>query len=560
MRQRRQASWILCLIVAMALVETGGVLSIMPFLSVLSRPNLAFENPTLRAFGASIGANTPADILLALGVLSIAAIVVASAFKGITLAIVNKTVHSIRHSISSRLLSTYLAQPYPFFLQRNATILAKNVISEVDQLHSYLIQPLSQMLAQSAVVVAMLALVIWYDALVAVGLLIVLGVLYGLIYLGFRTRLSVIGHERQLANSKRHQACNEALSGIKDVKLTASTPPYEAAFSAFSERYSQALASSDTLSQSPLYIVEAAGFGGLISVSLLLLYRTGDISAVLPTLGLFGFAAYRMLPACQIIYRGFARLRFSSQALSQIYDDLSLPISAPQGSSGMIVPTYDIRFNEVGFAYPSAPDLPVLDRFSLTIPARATSGIRGPSGAGKSTLMDLLLGLLEPQSGSITIDGVPLGTANVAMWQRSIGYVPQQIYLADATIGENIAFGRPPDGIDMGRLVRAAKRAQIHTFIASLPDGYETRVGDRGVRLSGGQRQRIGIARALYDDPPVLLLDEATSALDNETVEAFTEAIDALAGTKTIVVIAHQAAVLRNCTHVFDLASSSPDT
>jgi len=547
-RERRKAGWMLVLVVLMALAETLGVLSIMPFLSVLSRPALIHENPLLQSAYTHWSFRNERGFILALGLVSITLVVASSLFKTLTLHTLNRFVHLERHSISSRLLSRYLHQPYEFFLSRNSSILGKNLLSEVDQILFELIQPLSQLFAQGAIVLAMALLIFLYDPLTAIGIVLVLSLLYGAIYGLVRKRLTRIGCERQAANGVRYQAANEALSGIKDVKITHSATAYQAQFEKASRLYSRHMATNDTLSQSPLYLVEATGYSMLIVVALVLLLRSNDIAHVLPALGLYGFAAYRMLPAAQVMYRGFAKLRVSSAALESIHRDLALPDEPAATGTSILVPQHEIRLQGIRYAYPSTPDKPVLDSFELAIPANTSVGITGKSGVGKSTVMDLLLGLLHPQAGTLSIDGVAVDAGNVAAWQRAIGYVPQHIFLADASVAENIAFGVPREKIDMQAVERATRAAQIHDFVVNeLSRGYDTNVGDRGIRLSGGQRQRIGIARALYRDPPVLFLDEATSALDAQTEEALNEAIRKLSGSKTIVVIAHKQASLEFC-------------
>jgi ABC-type multidrug transport system fused ATPase/permease subunit len=264
-----------------------------------------------------------------------------------------------------------------------------------------------------------------------------------------------------------------------------------------------------------------------------------------------------MLPAAQIMYRGFARLKFASATLDSLHRDMSLPLPAaaptPQPA---IVPRQEIRLSGIRYAYPATPGKPVLDGFDLLIPVNTSMGIKGPSGAGKSTIMDILLGLLNPQAGTLSVDGQPITAQNLPAWQAAIGYVPQHIYIADTSVAANIAFGLLPGQIDMQAVQRAARAAQIHDFVINeLSQGYDTPVGDRGIRLSGGQRQRIGIARALYRNPPVLFMDEATSALDGATEAAVNEAIQALSGSKTIVVIAHREASLKACTQAIALSS-----
>lgn len=557
--ERRKSVWMLILVILMAMAETGGVLSIMPFLSVLGRPEVIHENPLLHALYDGFGFDGTRQFIIALGLASITIVLVSSTFKTITLHLMNRFIHLLRHSISSRLLSRYLHQPYEFFLSRNPSVLSRNVLSEVDQLLFSLIQPLSQLVAQGAVVLAMVLLIFIYDPLTALCIVVVVGILYGTIYGLVRKRLARIGAERQAANGHRFQSCGEVLSGIKDVKVTHSASAYQEKFNHASRLYSRHLAASDTLSQSPLYLVEAVGYSGLIIIALILMLQSGDIAHVLPALGLYGFAAYRMLPSVQIMYRGFAKLKFSSASLGTIHHDLILPEEQLPTASTPLEPHQEIRLQGIHYAYPSTPESPVFDGFDLTIPAHTSIGIVGKSGAGKSTLMDLLLGLLYPQQGTISVDAKPLTADNITAWQRAIGYVPQHIYLADTSVAENIAFGVAPKDMDMQAVERSARAAQIHDFIINeLPDGYDTRIGDRGTRLSGGQRQRVGIARALYRDPAVLFMDEATSALDDETEKAFNQAVQSLSRSKTIVVIAHKESSLEGCSTIVSIKNSMP--
>jgi ABC-type multidrug transport system fused ATPase/permease subunit len=553
--ERRKSVVMLVLVVLMALAETGSVLSIMPFLAVLGRPDVIHSNTLLDAVYKYFVFASSRQFMTALGLASIAIVIASSLFKMVTHHMINRFVNLLRHSFSARLLSRYLRQPYEFFLARNTAQLSRNVLSETDQLLANLIQPFSQLVAQGVVVLSIAALVFWYKPVIAVCIVVAVGALYATIYVLVRKRLLHIGAEREAANGQRFQSCNEALSGIKDVKVTHSAAAYQEKFDRASREYSRHLASGETLAQSPLYLVEAVGYSGLIAIALVLMLNRGDIAHVLPALGLYGFAAYRMLPAMQIMYRGFAKLKFSAATLDAIHRDLSLP-EAPVGTAAQaLVPHKEIRLSGIRYAYPSTPDKPVLDGFDLAIPVGASIGIAGRTGAGKSTVMDILLGLLQPQAGTLTVDGIVIDAGNVAAWQRAIGYVPQHIYLADASIKENIAFGVAPAAIDLAAVERAARAAQLHDFIAGdLERGYDTRIGDRGIRLSGGQRQRVGIARALYRDPPVLFFDEATSALDTQTEEAVNDAIRSLSGAKTIVVIAHKETSLRDCARVVTLA------
>lgn len=555
--EKRTSYWMLGLVVLMAAAETVGVLSIMPFLTLLGRPNAINENAWLDAIYQWLGVADTRHFIAMLGLASIVVVIFSSAFKAMTLHVLNRFVYMERHSLSSRLLSRYLHQPYEFFLTNNPSVLAKNVLSEADQLVFGMLQPLSQLVAQGTIVLAMAAVLFVYDPPTAVCIFIVLLSLYGVIYGLVRKRLVQIGKESQAANARRYQACNEALNGIKDVVATHSQSEYLRKFSQASQLFSRHLATNETLTQSPLYIVEGIGYTGLIVIALALLMRSENIADVVPALGLYGFAAYRMLPSAQIMYRGFAKLKFATAALDSIYSSLQLPQGELKPASCALPLTKEICLKNVSYTYPTSPGKPVIRDLSLTIPAKTSIGIAGQSGAGKSTLIDILLGLLHPQSGVLTIDGTPISSDNASSWQLTIGYVPQHIYLSDASVAENIAFGTARNDIDMPSVTRAAQAAQIHDFVMSeLPLGYETSVGDRGIRLSGGQRQRIGIARALYRDPPVLIMDEATSALDSQTEQTLNEAIRSLAGKKTIIVIAHKQTSLQYCDRIVDISPS----
>lgn len=308
-------------------------------------------------------------------------------------------------------------------------------------------------------------------------------------------------------------------------------------------------------------MLKAVALGGILFfVLFLLLTHGGDLNAVLPVLGLYAFTSIRLFPALQQVYSGMTGLRFSRPMLDKLHADLlKNPAPAPEeilADPAAVAPLglrEALEFDDVRYAYPKA-ERTALAGLSLTIPARTTVGIVGGTGAGKTTAVDLLLGLLEPQGGAIRVDGVALDAGNRRAWQNSIGYVPQQIYLTDDTVSANIAFGLQGAEIDQAAVERAARIAELHDFVTrDLPQGYETQVGERGVRLSGGQRQRIGIARALYHDPDILVLDEATSALDNVTEKVVMDAVHNLGHAKTIVLIAHRLSTVRDCDTIFML-------
>lgn len=554
--EKKKAVLVLVLVVIMAVIEAAGILSIMPFLAVLSRPTVIEDHQILNYLYETFLFDHYNNFIIVLGLCSIFIIVFSSIFKIITNHALNRFAHLQRHYFSARLLEIYLYQPYFFFLQRNTAELNKNILSEVDQLLGDVMQPLMQMIAQGVVIMGITLVLIIYDPLIAIFTLIAIGIFYFLIYQAVRSKLYKIGYERHFANEERFRACQEVLSGIKDIKITNSTQQYMTRFQISSRSLSRHIAASDTLSQIPLFLVEAVGYTGLIVLAIFLIFKSNDIAHVLPILGLYGFAAYRILPAAQIIYRAIARLRFADAVLKNIYQDFSLIKEnkiKPNANQKIIQLNREIRLEQVSFAYPSAPEKEVLHNFSLTIPVNTSVGIVGKSGSGKSTVMDILLGLLPVNYGKLVIDDIEIAPNNVIGWQNLIGYVPQHIYLVDASIAENIAFGVRKDQIDMSAVYRAAQAAQASTFIQELDQGYDTNIGERGILLSGGQRQRIGIARALYRDPPVLFMDEATSALDVETEQTVNEAIQNLSSKKTMVIIAHRESSVEHCNVIVEI-------
>jgi ABC-type multidrug transport system fused ATPase/permease subunit len=310
----------------------------------------------------------------------------------------------------------------------------------------------------------------------------------------------------------------------------------------------------------PRYVLEALVFGGLLVVILVILaVRDGDLDQVLPTLGVFAFAGLRILPAMQQVYQNATKLRFGKPALDSLYADMSSSGNGALTTSSLRATGNEVPFSfhshldlkNIFFTYPGAKQ-PAIRDLNFSIAANTTVGLAGATGAGKTTAVDLILGLLAPDQGEILVDGTPITLKNVRSWQRSLGYVPQHIFLADDTVAANIAFGVPLNKIDMAAVERAGKIAELHKFvIRELSNSYETTVGERGVRLSGGQRQRIGIARALYHDPDVLILDEATSALDNLTEKAVMDAVHNLTSQKTIVLIAHRLSTVQKCDQIF---------
>lgn len=548
--EKRRGAVVLMMVLVMALVETAGVASVLPFLSVLGNPDVVQTNPLLSRLFDWSGTGDVQRFLLLLGSAAFLVILLSTFLRILTLYAINRYTGALRHGMSERLLETYLRQPYAFFLNRHSGDLAKGILSEVEQALGLVFIPVLHVIAYSVVALALVVLLVVVDPLIALGVGLGIGSLYLVIYLAVQRFLGRIGEERTASNRERFTAAGEALGGIKDIKLLGREYAYLSRFRPASQRFSLHQASVQTLAEAPKFLIEAVAVGGVLALALVLMATTGGIGTVLPILGLYAFAGYKMIPAAQRIYEGFARLRFGASAIEDLYKDLRdrerLAEIRTQPSSRW-VPGQCIELRGVTFHYEGA-NAPALCNINLRIPVGQAFGIVGSTGAGKTTLVDLILGLLRPTEGAIHVDDIPVSEDNLRNWQNALGYVPQDIFLTDTSVAENIALGVAADRIDRSAVERAARMAQIHDFIVNdLPKGYDTLVGERGVRLSGGQRQRIGIARALYHDPPVLVFDEATSALDTVTEQAVIDAVHAVGGDKTIIIIAHRLSTVRPC-------------
>lgn len=557
---KRKIIYVLMLVIGMALIESAGVISIMPFLAVLSNPSVIETTPILKKIYEVLGADNTKQMIVYLGVISFAVVVFSTIFKIITQYAVNRFSNLQRHYFSSRLLKIYLNQKYEFYIQNNSALLIKNVLSEVDQLIGTMILPTLTMMSYGVVLFAMTGILLIYDPVIALGTAGILGFFYISIFMLVRRKLSRIGAEFTQANKERYQSCQEALGGIKDVIINNAKQGYIDQFEKSSRVFARHIATRETLGQIPLNIIETIGYGSIIGLAILLVISGKDVSHILPVLGLYGFAAYRMLPAAQNIYRSISQLKFSEQVLKVLMPEFHLEKLST--ASECVTKNTELKFEKairlenISFAYPNRLDKPVLTNFSLEIKKNTSLGIMGKSGSGKSTLMDLMLGLLAPQSGKIYIDDVELTEKNVEAWCGLVGYVPQFIYLADKSVAENIAFGIPRDQIDLEQVKKVAKLAQIDSFITqNLKNGYAEIVGERGVMLSGGQRQRIGIARALYKNPQILFMDESNSALDTETSVAIDNNLNDLQKELTLIIISHKIVSLSNCNVIIKLGT-----
>lgn len=543
------------LIVIMALMETVGVASIMPFVSVLANPGIVEDNFYLSSVYKFFNFNSVDNFLFFLGIVVFVIFISTLAFRAFTLYAITRFSSMRVHTMACRLLAAYLRQPYEYFLGRNTADMAKSILSEINQVTTKVLMPLMKLIAGVMMAVAILLLLLVVEPMVSIGAAVLLGGFYTIVYVFSRRVLHYIGEDRILANKERFILTSEVLNGIKELKLLGRDNAYMLRFEEPSKRYARHQATVTLISQLPRYAIQAVSLGGVVLMILYLLGRHKDLENALPLIALFAFAGYRLIPAFQEVFGNIAQLRYGLPVLDSLYKDLTAKQEFEKKITNKtnirLDLSYQITIKDVTYRYPSS-EKDALKNLNIIMPRGNSIGFVGRTGAGKSTTVDLILGLLTPTKGQILIDKIPLDSSNMRAWQDKIGYVPQSIYLSDDTVAANIAFGIDADSIDYKAVENAARIAHIHDYInLEMPDGYYTIVGERGVRLSGGQRQRLAIARALYHDPDVIIFDEATSALDNSTEAAIMEAIEELHGTKTIILIAHRLSTVRSCDRIF---------
>ncbi|CAN5200113.1 ABC transporter ATP-binding protein [soil metagenome] len=554
-RERRRLPWLLGAILLMALFQTVTIASIMPFLAVVTQPDIVETHRYFRLAYVAAGSPEIHQFLFLLGVLILISLLISNLVSVAVTWLLLRFSHMVGYRYSRRILRDYLHRPYSFFLGRNSAELGKNILSETDRVTRGVLLPLLLVVTRGVSIAFIVGLLVIVDPVIAAAVGTVLGAAYFAIYMSIRRRAFRLGRVATEASRERFKVTSEAFGVIKYLKLSGMEDRFVERYSAPSRRHARSHAKSRAMAQLPRYLLEVIAFGGILVTVLYVITMRGGMQETLSLLALYAFAGYRLLPQLQQVFDVATNLRFNMPALDVLLADYD-PTSAiragePTEEAPLLELKNALQLDHVTYTYPGAEN-PTIEDLSIIIPVGSTIGLAGATGAGKTTVADILLGLLAPDSGKFLIDGRPLDPLEIRSWQRRLGYVPQQVYLSDESISSNIAFGVPEAEIDRAAIERAAEVAQIRDFIVQdLPDGFETSVGERGVRLSGGEQQRIGIARALYRSPQVLMLDEATGALDTVTERAVLEAIAAMQAGITVIMITHRLSTLSACDVIY---------
>jgi ABC-type multidrug transport system fused ATPase/permease subunit len=552
-REKRQLVFVVFALLIMGFIELIGVGSISPFISVVSNPEVIHTNKYFEFVYKYFNFSSDNGFIIFFGIVIVAVIAASNlCLAGITFIIYFYSGKRF-HSISMRLFEKYLRQPYVFFLNINTADLSKKITGDLHTYINRILVVFLQIISNSVIVFFIIILLIIVNPLLSLIITLVISLSYAVIFFFVRSFLSIKGTERNKQNYLKYKYINETFGGIKDVKLLGKEKVFLNLFFLPSKKYAMNDAISDAINGLPKYLLECIAFGCIIGMILFTIERGSRVEEFLPILALYAFGAYRLLPAFQKIFSAVANIKYYFPVVESLNDSFTnllggeslIDLNSPR------MEFHNINLRNIVFRYP-ASNKDVINNQSLNIEANTSIAFIGATGCGKTTFVDIILGLLEPQNGGLFIDEKEINADNRRAWQRNLGYVPQSIYLTDDTVRKNIAFGIDPEKIDDAAVVKAARIANIHDFIINeMGNGYNTIVGERGIRLSGGQRQRIGIARAMYHDPSILVLDEATSALDGLTENAIMDAIRNLSHKKTIIMIAHRITTVRHCDNIY---------
>ncbi|WP_240865682.1 ABC transporter ATP-binding protein, partial [Cylindrospermopsis raciborskii] len=551
--RRQQLLWLFILMLLTATSEVISLGAVLPFLGALSNANGVLQNPTLQPLWQKLGVSTTFHLVFWLAGTFGIAVILANILRIVTLRSQLRFAAAIASELSCEVYRRVLCQPYSFHIRHSSNELIAGITSDIS-IVSGIILPQTLLLAvNTMIVIALVLSVVIISPGIAIGTAVTLGVSYWILLGVSKQVLANNSHIITSQNRFLVKYLQEGLGGIRDVILERNQGIFVNSYRQVDRPLRLASANNVLISSVPRYIIEPMAMVAICTIAVVMAYQQEQLGRVVPILGALALAANRLLPALQGCFGSIASLRGNQVSLQKVLEKLAMPVDMLPIPQGMGKPlNQGLQLRNIWFRYsPSTPW--VLRDLCLEIKANTTVGFVGTTGSGKSTTADLILGLLQPEKGEILVDGETLEGERLANWQRTIAHVPQSIFLSDATIAENIAFGVPLAEIDMERVQEAARLAQIADFIEGREGGYKEIVGERGIRLSGGQRQRIGIARALYKRASVIVLDEATSALDNTTEKEVMAAIEGLSHQLTVILIAHRLSTLEKCDRIFQL-------
>lgn len=564
--EKNHAFLILLMVIGLGCLEAVGIFSIMPFLTVISDPDAINTNQYLNYtynYLHEFGIRNHRHFIVLVGILSVVIIASSTLYKCYSIYKMNVFVETKVHSIASRLLQNYLKQPYEFFVNKKRSEISTSILSQSNHVVDNAFRPGLTVLSNSIVLVFIVIILLMVNPTVTLlsGLLIL--TVYLVTFKIFKKRISSYGVSHLDNTKKRFRSISNIFDGIKEIKINKKFQFFSNLFNSSSLELSVIKSRIITLNSVPHILVESLVFSIIISVALfyvLIATRIDDFSleVVFPTLGLFGFAAIRLKPTFSSIYSGLVSLRYADASIDSVISELHVNENLVPSAQKSLPVTESflkkcITFTDLSYLHKGS-DERTLKGLSFSLDRGKCLGIAGSTGAGKSTLIDIISGLLKPSAGSICIDHKKTDLFENSCWQGLLGYVPQDIFMIDTSIEENIAFGCSANELNLDKVRASAKAVLMDDFISNqLPSGYKTRIGERGAKLSGGQCQRLGIARALYNDPEILIFDESTSALDGITETELIESIKKFFPNQTMIFVTHKKNIFKVCDKIIIL-------
>ena len=546
------------IVIITAFTEVAGIATIGPFMALVSNPE-TIDQEIFRNLYVITNSTSRDNFLILMGSLVVGILFVSAIVATLSLRYIYHFAQRIGAEISSNLFDYYLSTNWLFHTQNNSSKLITNIAGECSRVTTGIVVPALIMNAKIVISLSIIIFLLSVDFLVTLVGFTIFGLVYFIIFSSVKYKLGLNGQKLTEHQNIRIKTMNEGFGGVKDILLMNRAEQFKSRFRNSSLIYGHAVGTQQTLSDIPKYWIELLAFGTMVLLILFLMIASKEnFALIVPTLSMFAMASYKLIPAFQQIYFYLSGIKFSQSAIDSISKDLRtfnsniiMNQSSRQNNQDL---SYSIRLNDVTFSYPNKGS-PVISNMSLEIPENSLIGFAGPSGSGKSTLIDIILGLLIPNSGSLVLGENTISKNNTYLLQSRVGYVPQTIFLSDNTIKNNIAFGLDDADIDEMKINNCIDQSQLQDLINSLPDGLETMVGEKGVQLSGGQRQRIAIARALYRKPKILVLDEATSALDGLTEQKIMQSIHKIATDITVIIIAHRLNTIKECDMIYFIES-----
>lgn len=555
-QQKKRSLFVLGAILIGSLMEMIGVSSMMPLIMAMLYPEKLWENPYIVKIFDFFQIRKDFPIFILIGIAVMLVYVVKNVYLIFLSYVRSKFAGDVQQELSGRMMTAFMDRDYVFFLNTNSSELLRGISEDVARVHTVL-NNLFKMITDLLTIFAICLFIIYTDILMALSVIVLAGGSLIVISLLFRKRMKALGKERVRSESILKQEAYQAFQGIKEITVMNRKQYFADRYSEGWKKQKKTVIGEAVASESPAYIIETVCVIGLMLAIFVKIGIGGETDLFIAQLAAFAVGAFKILPAVSKTTSTINLMNYYLPGVEAVYSNLrAVEIYKEKENEIVAKVRYtdfknELEIRKVSWKYPTS-DKMVLKNISMKVKKGTAVGLIGESGAGKSTLADIILGLLKPEDGEILLDGInikDLGTD----WNAIIGYVPQTIYLIDDTVRKNVAFGIKDDQIDDDKVWRALEQAQLKKFVEELPNGLDTFVGERGIRFSGGQRQRIAIARALYENPKILVLDEATSALDNETEEAVMEAIEALQGYKTLIIVAHRLTTIQKCDAVYEI-------